>query len=72
MKELRKVDFKENAIVHYDLGVMKGSGKIKGISCAGVPLGGKSYIIEDLSGNVPNTQYPYRHFVCFEIHLDEI
>ena len=61
--------WKENDIVKYDIGLLKGKGKIKGVANSGVTLLGKSYILEDLSGNIPNDTYPYTHFVCFEIHL---
>ena len=71
MKELREVDFKQGDIVKYDLGVLKGTGRISGISCSGVPFGRKAYIIEDMSLNMPNKIYPYTHFTCFEIHLEK-
>lgn len=30
---------------------------------------GDTYILEDLSGNFPNNDYPYKYFVCFECNL---
>lgn len=60
-------DLKQGQKVHYDYGV-KGTGKIVGVATNGVPLVGKTYIIEpDESFN--NEVYPYTHFVCPELYL---
>jgi hypothetical protein len=48
---------------------MKGKGKIKGIASDLFPLIGKLYIVEDLSGNIPNNQFPYTHMSVFETFL---
>lgn len=61
--------YKEDQVVKYSVGLLKGKGKIKGIATVDMPYIGKQYIVEDLSGNIPNQQYPYTHMVVFEIHL---
>jgi hypothetical protein len=64
-------DFKQDQKVSYDYGIIKGTGKVVGIASNGVPLVGKTYIIEpDVAFN--NEVYPYTHFVCPELYLTTI
>ena len=61
-------ELKQGQKVHYDCSGVKGTGKIVGIASNGVPLVGKTYIIEpDEPFN--NEVYPYTHFVCPELYL---
>lgn len=46
-----------------------GHAVVRGISSVESPVLGRTYILEDLSGNLPNETYPYTHFVCPEAWL---
>lgn len=50
-----------NEIVEYDLDTIKGMGKVVGIATSELPVIGRTYIIEDISGNFPSKLYPYTH-----------
>lgn len=56
---------------NHDVDGLKGTGKIVGIAITGVPILGKSYIVEpDIS--ISNDEYPYSHFVVFESFIKTI
>jgi len=57
--------------VKYRIGILKGKAIVKGIAVNSVAILGKTYILEDLSGNFPNAGYPYKHFCCLEIDLED-
>ena len=65
-------NYEQNQKIKYDIpGVMSGTGKIIGCATNGVPILGRSYIIEpDVS--VKNETYPFSHFVCFENNIKSI
>ena len=65
------MDFLCGTIVGYDDGVTRGSGRVVGVANTGSPVIGKSYIVEQLSGepSIPNKIYPYTHRVVFECHI---
>ena len=66
------MNLKQNQIVKYDNGIMSGVGKIVGVSNTGQPIIGKTYIIHDKSGNIPNEEYDFECFVCTECHIKPI
>lgn len=51
---------------------MVGKGVIRGVCTTDQPVIGATYIIEDISGNVPNKTYPFKFFSVAEIHLKRI
>ena len=66
--------FKQGDIVEYDYYMFKGKGKVVGTFPNLKPdvYTGKhfeSFVIEDLSANIPTKGYEYTHFVCPEKHL---
>lgn len=67
-----KTMFKQNDRVYYDANGLKGEGLIVGTCMAMLPVLGKNYIIQDLSGNLPNEVYPFTHFACFEVWLQKV
>ena len=70
---MSKMQFKQGDKVAYNIvGIMEGEGIIKGVATNGVPILGMQYIIEDLSSHIPNKEYPYSHFVCFEAWLKKV
>ena len=58
--------------VHYKMGSLEGHDVILGKSTMEFPILGAFYILEDLSGNIPNEAYPYTHFTCPEVWLTDI
>lgn len=66
------MDYILNDIVDYDNGVAKGRGKVKGIAQNAYPVIGRTFILEDVSGNFPNETYPFTHFACFECQMKPI
>lgn len=66
--------FSNNDLVSYDMrdGHMVGRARVIGVATIGQPLIGPSYILQDLSENVPNETYPYSAFVAFEYMLEKI
>jgi hypothetical protein len=62
------IELKQDQKVYYDYGDVKGTGKIVGVATNGIPLIGKTYIIEP---DIPfsNETYPYTHFVCPELYI---
>lgn len=58
---------KHGTIIRYNIdNVVTGKGRICGIAAQPQPVIGYGYIVEDLSGKVPSTTYPFSHFVVFE------
>ncbi len=47
-------------------GTRKGVAKVVGVATIGVAILGRTYILEDLTGNFPSANYPYPYFACFE------
>jgi len=58
--------------VKYDNGVIKGEGVVVGYSVIDQIAIGATAIVEDTSGNIPNSVYPFTHFACAEIHLKPV
>lgn len=69
MKKLSLNEWFDGEVVEYDNGQMKGRGKIVGAATTPMAAIGSLMIVEDLSGNIPNEEYPYTHFACNECHL---
>jgi len=63
--------FKQGDIVTYDSQEVKGKGKIVGVSMIPEIIFGTTYIIEDMSNNIPNKTYPYSHFTVKEIFISK-
>ena len=61
--------YAQGSRVEYNNGVIKGYGIVVGYALTEQMVIGSTAIIEDCSGNIPNTQYPFTHFVCAEVHL---
>lgn len=62
---------KQGTKVEFNVGTLKGTGKIVGLSQIPQAVIGQGYIIEpDILIN--NEVYNYSHFTCFEINLKEI
>ena len=55
--------------VNYDNGVIKGEGTVQACVSTGEPFIGKTYVLKDLSGNIPNDTYPYDCFACCACHI---
>jgi hypothetical protein len=65
-------NFEQNQKIQYDVpGVMKGTGKIVGLSHAGSAIIGMGYIIQP-NVEINNDTYPFSHFTCFEMHIKSI
>jgi len=58
-----------NTLVEYDNGILKGDGVVIGLATTEMPIIGIGYIVQDVSGNVPNEVYQYSSFVVHTIHL---
>lgn len=65
------MDLIQGKIVTYDTQTMKGRARIVGIATTGAAVIGRIVILEDLSENLPNREYPFTHFACAEVHLSE-
>lgn len=61
-----KPDLPQGTYVHFKIDPIEGNGKIVGIANTGLPILGKTYIIEP---DIPLTDHPYSHFICPEIYL---
>ena len=61
--------YKDGDVVYYDNGVIRGLGRVVGIALSELPFCGAHYILEDLSGNIPNETYRYGYFICMEIQM---
>lgn len=48
-----------------------GLGRVVGIATTGTAVIGRSIILKDLSGNFPNSVYPFECFCCFECWLKQ-
>ena len=64
-----KTEYKNGDVINYDNGVMHGIGRIRGIAQTGEACIGRTFIVEDLSGNIPNETYPFSYFAMFECHI---
>jgi hypothetical protein len=64
MKQEDVVNYKNGETIHYNLSGLTGRGVVRGKADCGNPVIGISYIVEDISGNLPNNVYP---FDCFSI-----
>lgn len=52
---------------------ISGTGLIKGIATNGVPILGKSYIVEiSTSVGIDEKTYPYTHMTVFELFMEKI
>lgn len=62
----------ENSIVTFNMNdSIKGIGVIRGIASVGLPVIGKSYIVEILSAKgIDREAYPYSTMVIFEKFID--
>ena len=61
--------YKQNDIVHYRVdSLLKGKAKVVGVTVSSVV---PTYILEDLSNNIPNDTYKYTHFGCFETWMSK-
>lgn len=69
-----KNEYIDGAVVSYETflsaaaGKVLGLGKIRGIAPR---TGGRYYIIEDISGNFPSKEYPFKFFTCSECRLSD-
>jgi hypothetical protein len=65
--------FKMNDMVEYtrESSLPYGHGRIVGVSGDGAPVIGRTYIVEDLSGFIPNETYPFSHFSICELFLNK-
>ena len=63
--------YKQNDIVDFNNGVIKGYGKIKGIATVELPVMGRTFIVEILECDpkVPNETYPFDTTVVAECHI---
>ena len=67
--------YQQGDIVEYNFGllmVLKGKGRVVGKAITPQAFIGENLIIEDLSGNLPNEQYPFTHFAAPECCLTRI
>lgn len=60
---------KQNDQILYDNGIMKGVGEVVGVALTEQPIIGKTWIVRDLSGNIPNETYEFDTFVLFDCHI---
>ena len=51
---------------------IQGAGIVRGVATIPMYGLGAIYIIEDTSGNLPNSSYPFRFFTCPELHLSRV
>lgn len=72
MSRLTIGDWKDGDTVRYDTGLMKGEGVVVGVATVPLATVGASIIVEDLSGNLPREDYPFRIFICFESQLERV
>lgn len=72
METNEKNNLTENTIVSFNINdAIKGIGIIKGIANRGLPVIGKSYIIEILSSKgIDKKTYPYSSIVVFEKFIE--
>lgn len=61
--------FKQNDIVEFDMGTVKGKGMVCGVSQIEQAVIGQTYIIHVLGSNIDPAEYPFTHIACFEIHM---
>lgn len=67
-----KHKFQNHDIVGYDNGVDKGEAIVVGIALIGQAVIGETYILRPLNNVIPNEEYPYDCFACFECHIQAI
>jgi hypothetical protein len=63
-----KLDIDDNGIHK----IFHGHGVIKGVATIELPVIGISYILEDISGNLPNELYSFKFFVLPELYFEVI
>jgi len=56
--------------VIYDIGILKGEGKIVGCVTTGFPILGKQYLIQSTDGQFPNDVYPYNTIGVYEVYIE--
>lgn len=61
---------RENQLVKYNYNGLSGLALVKGVATVEMPSIGKTYILEDISGNFPTKDYPFKSFACFEVWID--
>jgi hypothetical protein len=64
--------FENGQEVTYDNGVFSGEALVVGVATTPLPVIGHMYILLEMSGNIPNAEYPYNHFTCAECHLKAV
>lgn len=62
-------ELKQDQKVEFNTGVVKGTGKVCGVSGNGVPLAGRSYIVQL---DEPIKDFEYSHISLSEIFLNPI
>lgn len=65
-----KTEYAYGTIVKYSTGNISGEAKVVGIA-GDYCVVGKQYILEDISGNLPNEVYKYNTFICFECMMSK-
>lgn len=66
-------EYKDGDKVRYKLSeFIEGVAVVRGVSTTPIYGLGAVYILEDLSGNVPNKEYRYKFFTAADLHLQLI
>lgn len=69
----KEYNYKYHELIKYEInGVIKGRGRIVGCALNALPIIGKTYMIEDLSNNLPTSDYPFNTFLCPESGLEKV
>lgn len=70
---MREYKFTNKQLVEIDTGILKGCGKVLGVSTTSLPVIGDNYIVELLEDNLdlPNEEYPFSVISVPEIHLTD-
>jgi len=53
-------------VIYKDIPGFKGMGRVVGVASYAFPGMGCMYIVEDLDGNIPTKEYPYKTFIVQE------
>ena len=61
--------YKQNDIVEFDMGTIKGKGMVCGVCQTGQLVIGHTYIIHVLGSDIDPAVYPFSHIACFEVHM---
>ena len=61
--------FKQNDLVEFDMGTVKGKGTVCGVTANELPVIGFTYIVHVLVSNINPSEYPFSHIACFEVHM---